>query len=123
MEIKVGQNWSYKARPGDEGSTLTICKIENRDIGDVVHIYVYGVKADQNAEPQNIGHMPIMKDALKDSLIVLKSSDTNLPDYEEGYVIWKEAFDEGHAGCFSLPVEQAIQYIFGVIAQGEEVKE
>ncbi len=43
--LEVGQVWAYKTRPGENGSTLTVLKIEQfKDLGQVVHVRIDGIR-------------------------------------------------------------------------------
>jgi hypothetical protein len=33
------------------------------------------------------------------------------PQYREGYAEWRKAFDEGHAGIFTIPVAEIISFV------------
>ena len=44
-KFKVGQKWSYRARPGEESSYFIIVKIDNDPkLGRIVHIAMRGLK-------------------------------------------------------------------------------
>ena len=58
-----------------------------------------------------IEHMPFIRNAIETSITDLISSSNNLPDFEGGYNTWKEAWDNGKAGAFDIPVKQAVDYI------------
>jgi hypothetical protein len=115
--FKVGQKWHYKTRPQDEGSLLTILKIENYATdGIVIHIYVSGLKLKnpkiKEGYSDDAGHSPISKDALLKSVTTLESENNNLPEnYNEGYELWKKEYDAGKAGIFSTQVSETIQFV------------
>jgi len=115
--FKVGQKWHYKTRLQDEGSLLTILKIENYATdGIVLHIYVSGLKLKnpkiKGGYSDDVGHLPISKDALLKSVTTLESENNTLPEnYNEGYESWKKEFDAGRAGIFSTPVSETTQFI------------
>jgi hypothetical protein len=114
--FKAGQIWKYTTRPGEEKSTLTVLKVEKYDkAGIVIHVYVNGLKQKNTHVPggysDKIGHLPFSKDALLKSVTALVSSGNKLPDYTEGYNIWKEAFDSNKAGVFSITVSEAVEYV------------
>ena len=33
----------------------------------------------------------------------------DLPDFEEGYGMWRKAFDAGNAGAYSITVAEAVE--------------
>lgn len=119
-KFKTGQIWKYNTRSGEENSTLIILKVEKHaGIGVVAHIYVNGLKLKNPQQPcdfsEYIKHLPISKEALLISVTTLVSSDNMLPDFEEGYNIWKYAFDNNKAGIFSLSVYDAVKSIEAVL--------
>jgi len=122
-EFRVGQIWSYQTRPGESESTVTIVKLEvNEDLGDIAHIRIDGVKLKSPSAPSGIvdfiGHMPYEASALKKSVTELRGTTKSLPDFEEGYEIWKSAFDQGKAGIFTIPVKEAVDFMQQVLAGG-----
>jgi hypothetical protein len=55
--------------------------------------------------------MPFLEAALEECLTGLERETAELPDYEEGYRLWREAFEKSEAGVFSIPVNQAIDFV------------
>lgn len=113
---QVGQEWHYHTRPNEENSTLKILKIETYDkMGTIVHIAISAVKIKNPKYPNNlleeVLHLPVAEDALRNSITRLKNDRVPLPDYEVGYVRWKLAFDDAQAGYFSIPLGEAIQWL------------
>lgn len=50
-------------------------------------------------------HLPFSGTALRSSLIALESSGNEVPeDYLAGYKVWREAFDAGKGGIFTIDV-------------------
>jgi len=41
----------------------------------------------------------------------------DLPDYEEGYTMWKEAFDAGSAGVYTITIAEAIDVMEATLNQ------
>ena len=122
-KFKVGQMWKYNTRTGEENSTLTILKVEKYDsAGPVIHIYVNGLKLKntrlRSGFSDDIGHLPLSKEAVLKSVTTLVSEDNNLPDFKEGYNNWKEAFDNGEAGIFTITVKESIDVTEQTINQG-----
>jgi len=114
--FKVGQKWHYHTRPNEENSTLKIVKIEHYEAyGTIVHIAISGLRIKNPKYPngvlQEILHLPVSEDALRNSTTTLKNDHTDLPDYEFGYVRWKTAFDNEQAGHFAIPLREAIQWL------------
>jgi hypothetical protein len=112
---KAGQVWNYKTRKGEEGSFVTILKVEEypKD-GTVIHVAVDQVNMTGQRTGKffghTIGHMPFSEEALKESVTQLKKEMSSLPEFEEGYNNWKEQFEKGNAGVFSVTVAEAVEF-------------
>lgn len=122
QQLKVGQVWTYNTRPGEEASRIVICRVEpDPQIGQIVHIHVKGVRLNSKQAPERlseqIGHMPYSEEALRKSLKELESTDTALPDFEDGYQQWRSAFDKRKAGVWTAPVSEAISGIESALNQ------
>jgi len=112
-KYKVGQQWSYSARPGEEKSYLIIVKIDNDPkLGRIIHIALRGLKIKNPRSPngisEEISHMPFLEDAIEKSGLKLLKEKVDLPDFEEGYGIWRQAHDAGEAGAYSITVAEAV---------------
>ena len=110
---KVGQVWSYKTRPSEEQSTITIVKLEtDPKLGKIVHISVTGLKIKTpNSEldyTTDIGHMPFAEKAIDKSVVKLINENGDLPNYEEGYAEWRHEFEENKAGIYKITIAEAI---------------
>ena len=110
---KVGQEWSYKTRQGEENSTLKILKIEEYPKEEqVIHISIDQIKMENPHSKEGIveelSHIPISKEALDMSVTNLKNEKSQLPDFNDGYNYWKKEFDKGNAGVFSISVSEIV---------------
>lgn len=128
MKYKVGQEWNYKTRTGEEKSTLKILKIEEYPKhGKVIHISIGGLKVgDPDVEKgfaKEFTHIPITEKALDKSVTELKSEKVKLPKNIDGYEYWKKEFDQGIAGVFSIPVSQIVDLMEESIITGNGVVE
>ena len=115
-ELKSGQIWTYNTRKGEEQSRVLILKIEDYgERGKVVHVAVNGLKIKnrhlEGGISKEIGHLPFNLEALKNSLIALENTTNKLPDFMEGYLQWKEAFDNEKGGVFTIEVSEAIDFV------------
>ena len=110
-----GQIWSYKTRPTETASRLTIVKVEPYEDGLAVHVHISGLLIRNPAAPSGvstfIAHMPFAREAIDASVVRLMSKRQRLPSYEEGYVAWKQQAERGKAGVFTIPVAEAIEGI------------
>ena len=114
--LAVGQRWSYKARPGEDNSTLVIGRIEQHaTLGEIAHISILGVhvKAPQRPDGvlQTLGHIPISVESLRSSLLELVGSGSPDENFEQGYTIWRDIVEDGEGGVFSIPVREIVSYV------------
>jgi mRNA-degrading endonuclease RelE of RelBE toxin-antitoxin system len=112
-KYKVGQMWSYKTRAGEEDSYFIIVKIDNdAKLGTIVHIAMRGLKMKNPRSPDGISdkvnHMPFNEEAVNKSALRLLKDKAELPDYEEGYQSWRNAFDAGRAGVYTITLAEAV---------------
>ncbi|MDB5172486.1 MAG: hypothetical protein JWN51_1259 [Phycisphaerales bacterium] len=117
LKYQAGQVWTYRTRPGEKGSRLTIVKIEPYGGGTAVHVYISGVAIVNPAAPKGkstfISHMPFTEEAIDKSVLQLVDQSEQLPRFEEGYATWKEQADQGKAGVFNVSVAEAIEGVAG----------
>ncbi len=103
LKLEVGQVWKYMTRPGEEGSRLTIDRIEVvREKYDVVHISIIGLPP--SAPAAVLPHIPMGLEALQQSLTEMVGTMAKLPPWEAGYAAWKEA----QGGWFTVSVADVI---------------
>lgn len=112
-KYKVGQKWSYNARPGEEHSYLIIVKIDDDPkLGRIIHIALRDLKMKNPRSPdgitQNVNHMPFLEAAIEKSGLKLLKDKVDLPDFQEGYQAWREAFVAERAGAYSITVGEAV---------------
>ncbi|WP_146940962.1 hypothetical protein [Chryseobacterium hagamense] len=129
MKYRVGQEWNYKTRPGEENSILKILKTEEYPAsGKVIHISINGLKMKDPHHPEGIAdkisHLPITEEALDQSVISIKKDTRRMPDSIEvdGYSYWKKEFDKGNAGVFSIPVSEIVNVMEKSIVSGDYTK-
>lgn len=127
-KYKVGQEWNYKTRKGEENSTLKILKIEEYPThGKVIHISIGRLKVGnpdiEKGFANEFTHIPISEKALDKSITELKNEKIKLPDYIDGYDYWKKEFDQGIAGVFSISVSEIVNDMEEGIVTGNGVVE
>ena len=109
---KVGQVWQYHTRPSEPNSTLTIVKIELASSDTIVHVHIADVKLKTDtvgtSYQNTIGHSPFSRAAITASVTKLVTVVQILPEYEEGYSLWRKAYLSGNGGIFSTPVSQSV---------------
>jgi hypothetical protein len=115
-KFQVGQTWKYQTRPGEEGSTVTVVKVESApQTGVIVHVALRGLHVKNPGAPSGItteaNHLPMAESALQKSVTVMVTAQAPLPSYEEGYREWRRAFDSGHAGAFTTSLAEAVTFV------------
>ena len=117
---KVGQVWSYKTRPNEKKSSFIILKVENHPkLGNIVHIALRGLKLKKpNGDfIETAGHLPFAEEFINKSTIKLLKEKAELPDYEEGYGLWREAFEAGKAGVYTITIAEAVEVMEATLNQ------
>jgi hypothetical protein len=99
-----------------------INKVESdAKLGSIFHISVSGVKVKNRHAPsgvtQDLPHFPVSKKTLEDSVLSLLGIATPNPEYREGYITWKQAFDAGNAGIFTISVAEIVGFIKKTVNQ------
>ena len=116
-KFAAGQVWKYKTRPNETDSRLTVVRVDpdDHEFGNIIHIYISAVDIPNSDAPDGktvfIQHMPYEEEALSKSVIELDTETKKLPDYLDGYKLWKSAFEKGEAGVFSVDVSQAVDFV------------
>jgi hypothetical protein len=128
MKYKVGQEWNYKTRKGEENSTLKILKIEEYPThGKVIHLSISGLKVinpdSKEGIAEEFSHIPISEKALDESVTELKNEKVKLPNKIDGYDYWKKEFDQGIAGVFSISVSEIVDLMEESIITGKSIEE
>jgi hypothetical protein len=112
----VGQVWSYRTRAGEEASRAYVARVD-RDLGSkpVFHLYIDGLKLKnplvEGGVQDHLVHVPVSQEALEASVIAMTQEGVIPPDISEGYIIWREAFEQGQAGVFTMSLQRVVQYI------------
>ena len=112
-QFRVGQQWNYRTRPQDAGATLVVVKVEaSTKLGTIVHISLSGLKHKNPHHPgglsETVAHLPFSEAALAQSVTDLVEANAPLPEFVDGYNQWRNAFDAGRAGVFSISVAEAV---------------
>ena len=114
--FQVGQVWEYQTRLVDPKSTLQILNVQ-RLYGTTVavHVQVNGLNLKSVPKLKDGGtasHLPFSEESIEASVTNLLRANQPLPeDYKEGYETWYNAFMEGKAGVFTMPVARVVNMI------------
>jgi hypothetical protein len=112
-DYAAGQVWTYHVNPGDKGSMLQINKIEHDPkLGAIFHISVFGLRISNPRVPGGVltelPHLPVSKETLDKSVESLANVPVRPVSYEQGYAHWKQEFDAGHAGIYTVSVAEIV---------------
>ena len=123
--LAEGQVWSYKTRPGEEGSRIHIVRVDNfPDTPSIYHLHVDGLALRNLKTPtgtQDHLHLPVAEKALRLSVVELvEANEATVPDISKGYGIWREAYDKDEAGYFSISLPEIIDYIESTVSGSSE---
>ena len=87
-----GQVWSYKTRPGEQSSTITILRVERTPkLGTIVHVRIdriHFTNCTGGPSPTLLEHAPFARAALEESVKAKVGSTSMVPDYAAGYRDW-----------------------------------
>ena len=111
-DLRVGQEWRFRARAEDPDPRLVIDKLETLPkAGDVVHVTIRGVRIRNPHVPDGcsdtIGHMPFSRAAIESSITTLLQDSVALPDFEDGYQEWQKA----QGGVFTVSVLEGLKFM------------
>lgn len=116
-QYAVGDVWQYKNRKGEDDSRVIIDKIESSTgKGAIYHISINHLKI---PNPKNdtgfndeLPHAPVSLVTLQKSLthrVAVKQPIDNA--YLEGYKLWKDAYDTGKAGVFTIGIAEIVDVV------------
>jgi hypothetical protein len=113
-KYKVGQMWSYITRPGEEKSYFIVVKVETHPkLGKIIHIAVRKLEMQNPRSPdgisEDVNHMPFSEEALNKSALKILKDRVDLPDFKDGYQMWRDAFDAGRAGIYTITLAEAVK--------------
>lgn len=116
ISFVVGQEWAYATREFEKESTFIVTKIDKgKNDQIIVHIFVKSLKMknslSQTGFNDHIIHLPFDSNSLSKCTLELKSSQTKLPDFKDGYLEWLKMFESGKAGVFQTSLIEAIYFI------------
>ncbi len=109
-KYRVGQVWR-KGGTEDSDTQITILQIDaviiEGEVRDLIfHVRVDGFKImlEGLPGPTSIQHLPLSREALEESTLELIQEDSEIPEFQQGYEIWREAFLNNSGGFFDTPI-------------------
>jgi hypothetical protein len=113
---KPGQVWSFQTPADQPQALLTVLKVESHPkLSNIVHIALSGVSFSNGGT--NVQHMPFAEAAIDKSVISLIREGEPLPQFQGGYQQWRDAFDAGRGGVFTITVAEGLETIRTAIAK------
>lgn len=109
-----GQVWLLAPIPGQPGARLTILRVEDGGkLGAIVHVAIHGLSYGRGQT--SIQHLPFAESAVAQSVAKRERDSGPVPDFTDGYQNWREAFDAGRGGIFTIPVGEAVIQVTSAI--------
>lgn len=115
-QYKCGQVWNYKTRSSESNSRVTITRIDKDKQGEVIfHVFLDQLQLKNPHHPDGmifeLPHTPLTINALNKSVKKLSETTPDLPNYEQGYEAWLNAWHQGQANIFSQPIKEIIDFV------------
>jgi len=123
-EFKPGQVWTYRGAlvPSSRMIVGAIDKPDNAVDTEIVSISITDAPIDPKTggeKTQTVPHLPVAADALEKSVLELQGT-AQIPDgFDEGYRIWREAFETGRGGFFTITVDEIVQVLQNSLSSRE----
>lgn len=120
-----GQKWCYKTREGETASRVFIAKVDEHDkLGNIYHLYIDDIRLKnpylESGVQDFLPHTPVSEKTLEKSLTTLENEAyTEEIDISEGYQEWREAFDNGKAGIYTISIAEIITIVEDTISTME----
>lgn len=115
----AGQVWKFTPPAGQPDARLTILRVEDGGkFGTIVHIALSGVSYGNGQS--EIEHLPFAESAIERSVTTLERESGPVPDHAGGYGQWRQAFDTGKGGIFTIPVAEVFDAITSSMPGGRK---
>jgi len=112
-KFKPGQIWTLNSMRQQPNARLMILRVESfpKD-GTVVNVAISGVTFGNGHT--TISHLPFAESAIERSVATLERESGSVPKNPEGYRQWREDFNVGRAGIFTISVAEAFELFTGI---------
>jgi hypothetical protein len=109
-KFRVGQRWSYWARPGEEQSTFTIEKIETHaQLGVIVHVGLDNLRLQRGKKTEGIvPHLAFSRDAIEKSATKMVEDNAGIPPYAKEYEAWKKQVEDGKGQVIQTTIAEQL---------------
>jgi hypothetical protein len=122
---QTGQVWKYRARDGEAESQLVIINSTLvPGCGEIFSVAVEGIKLKNpwivGGIQTNLPHAPVSAGALDLSVLELIGiRPSPLEEYGDAFQEWKQPFDRGEAGVFTIPIAEILTYVEEAVNHGK----
>lgn len=112
-KFHVGQVWVFTPPTNQPNARLTVLRVEDGGkLGTIVHIAISGVSYGDGQT--RIQHLPFTEAAVERSVTTLERESGPVPDFEDGYRQWRQAYDAGKGGIFTITVAEAYDAVTSI---------
>ena len=119
IQFEPGQVWRVLARPQDGDAHVAVLDVINDgELGQICSIAVTGINI-RNAFVEGgvqtqLPHAPVTAEVLRAAVTELVESDgptAEMPGFSEAYHQWREPYDAGEAGVFTISLNEILDVI------------
>jgi hypothetical protein len=112
-KFHTGQVWALTPPTNQPNARLTVLRVESGGkLGTIVHIAISGVSYGDGQT--QIQHLPFAESAVERSVTRLERESGPVPDFADGYRQWRQAFDAGKGGIFTITVAEAYDAVTSI---------
>ena len=116
MKFEAGQKLRCASVHSDRLLEATVGRVDVAPNGVTIVSITLEDKA-PGAQPSLFAHMPFDAKTLKSSCSQIIAIGAPVSaSFNEGYATWREAFDSGKGGYFTISVDQAIDFVKSILA-------
>jgi hypothetical protein len=113
FKFHAGQVWAFTPPTNQPNARLTVLRVESGGkLGTIIHIAISGVSYGDGQT--QIQHLPFAEAAVERSVTTLERESGPVPDFAEGYKQWRQAFDAGKGGIFTITVAEAYDAVTSI---------
>jgi hypothetical protein len=124
ISFSPGQIWTFKTRAHEPDAFICVLAVDMNDkLGQVVSIAIARVQIpNPNLEggiQEQLPHAPITAAVLAEAVIDCVATDGPLaddPSIADAYRQWREPYEKGEAGVFTISPAEILDVIGGVVA-------
>lgn len=120
-QFEAGQIWRTHGRPQDGDTHILILAVmDDAAVGPIYSVALTGVRIRNPAFEGGIQtvlpHAPVTDEVLRADAIELVSNDgptARHPDFSDAYLQFRELYDEGDAGVFTINLREILDLVEG----------